>query len=120
MLKKIDKKINKYRKAIETLRERQAYYRAEIAYNSAQKIPENKTAPASYFVEEENDEPPPSESADDAEIDEINKDAQQDFDEHERAEFDTSDDPEDVEIEDDTESYELYKKFVAQVKKNDK
>ena len=120
IVKKIDSKISKYQKAIQVLKERQAYYNAEIAYQNAHVIPINETAPASKITKDDTDIAENADNADD--IDKINAEAQQDIDEHEKAEFDTTDyddEPADDDTLNDNESYELFKKFVAQVKKND-
>lgn len=119
LVKKIDSKIIKYEKAINTLRERQAYYSAELAYqnaHAAQKIPEH--------IEIKRDD------NDAAELAEIDKENAAELAEHEKADFDAdfgtvddgyNEDPAEQADEDanNNESYELFKKFVAQVKKND-
>lgn len=100
IVEKIDKKISKYQNAITKLKEREACYRAELAYQSAQTPPENIL----HTIKE------------DAEIEKMNKEASDDLAEQERKDFDLRDESE---PEPDNESYELFKKFVAQVKNNE-
>lgn len=126
IVKKIDKTITKLQNKIGKLKEKEAYYRADIAYKAEkdEPIPVDIAVPVSDGVDEI--APPEQEKAEpeeDYDAETIEKENAEALAEHERNDFDTReyDDAEAVNVSEpeDVASYELFKKFVAQVKKND-
>ena len=112
---RLDKSIEKCEKTLTRLRQKQADYQTVIAYENLEK---GKTITEPVDVEI-----PPADGVEevqtDIDIDAMNKEAQADFDAHERAEFDLTEEPETESEPQAGESYELFKKLVESIKKND-
>lgn len=123
VVEKIDKTIEKMQTKLVKLQHLQAELQVAYAYEQAKK---DNAAPVDVILPAPDGaaEPDDVEEPDDAKIDEMNKEAAAEFDEREKADFDTTDYKADAaeiipdHIEEPTaESYELFKKFIGSLQK---